>query len=460
MRLSATDRDHDSICALSTAQGLGAISVIRISGPKAAAITRTVAAFLPEHPESHKIYYGLLKDPTTGDAIDEVLIAYFQGGRSFTGEQTCEISCHGSETIVNEILAQLVRAGARPAERGEFTYRAFMNGRIDLVQAESVLALIESRSARASRLALRQLQGAFSVRLKELVDGLTFVLANLEANIDFAAEDIVVTPMTALSSRVEHALSGVRTLLANARQGRIVREGFHVALVGEPNVGKSSLLNALSGESRAIVTAIPGTTRDLVEAELRVGGYRVTLTDTAGLRESEDEVEKIGVARGLARLSEADLVFYVVEAGAGGETLAAAYAERIPWDKTVLLMNKSDLVEDSSASQALRARTMREFAVSAVTGQGLDDLKAWLESLLREQVSEDSTLVSHARHQHGLELVAEALEKTLPLMRADESPDLIALELQTALRALYEILGWTYDDQVMDRVFAEFCLGK
>lgn len=453
-----TDRDQDTICALATAHGLGAISVIRISGTKAVDITRRLAAFLPEKPESHKIYYGILKAPASGEPLDEVLIAYFQAGRSFTGETTCEISCHGSESVVNEILRQLVEAGARPAERGEFTYRAFMSGRIDLVQAESVLAMIESRSPRATRLALRQLQGEFSVRLREILAGVTWVLAQLEANIDFAAEDIVIAGSDTLAQRLCESLEKTKALLAGYNQGRIIRSGYQVALVGRPNAGKSSLLNALAGEERAIVTEIAGTTRDFVEAQLLVEGVRVTLVDTAGLRRTEDTVEKIGVERTLEKMQDVDLVLYVCDAQTGFTDEERPYLGRVPWTKTALVVNKVDLQPEFTQPEAESALSV--LPVSAATHAGLKELLSWLKARLKTEISEDSTLVSNARHYRGLELVRESLEKTLPLVLNEDSPDLIALELQTAIRALYEILGLTFDDQVMDRVFSEFCLGK
>jgi tRNA modification GTPase len=458
MRPSETDRDSDSICALATAHGLGAISVIRISGTKAADITRKLAAFLPEQPESHRIYYGILHAPDTGLPVDEVLISYFQAGRSFTGETTCEISCHGSEAVVNEILRLLVAAGSRPAERGEFTYRAFMHGRIDLVQAESVLALIESRSARASRLALRQLQGEFSRKLNSVLERITWVLAQLEANIDFAAEDIVIAKTPELVRGLEEALTQIRELLAGYKQGKIIRNGYQIALVGRPNAGKSSLLNAIAGEERAIVTPVAGTTRDFVEAQIVCDGVRVTLVDTAGLRLTDDPVETIGVRRTLEKMKEVDAVFYVCDARAGMAADERVFAPQIPWEKTLVLMNKCDLAPEAGAPET--AGELGNKYVSAVTGAGLDELLAWLRMRVRSEVGEDSTLVSNARHFRGLQDVAAGLENTLPLVLNEDSPDLIALELQAALKALYGILGLTYDDQAIDRVFAEFCLGK
>lgn len=455
MRILVTDKD--TICALATAHGIGAISVIRISGEKAAEIVRKVAAFLPHKLESHKIYYGFVNHVDAKTRVDEVLISYFQEGRSFTGEATFEISCHGSDVIVDEVIRQLVLAGARPAKRGEFTYRAFMNGRIDLVQAESVLDLIQSRSPRASQIALRQLRGDFSKQLQIILDSLTWVLANLEANIDFASEDIEIADVSILAERTRVALESVEKLMAGYSQGRMIRSGFHVGLIGRPNVGKSSLLNALTGEERAIVTPVPGTTRDFVEGEFFLEGVRVTVVDTAGLRATDDIVESIGVERSLQKLQEVDLVLYVLDAIEGVTDSDLEFFGKLPWEKTAIALNKVDI---GKLLQVQDVRALTVLPLSAMTGAGLTELRDWLSSRLRTNLAEDSTLMSNSRHFEGLETVAVALRLSLRLLEDGSSPDLIALELQSGLRALHEILGIAFDDQVMDRVFAEFCLGK
>lgn len=456
MRISETDKD--TICALATAHGTGAISVIRISGSKAAQITRRLAAFLPEKPESHKIYYGILRSSDGSRALDEVLLSFFAEGRSFTGEESLEISCHGSEAVVTDVLEELVAAGCRPARRGEFTYRAFMGGRLDLVQAESVLAMVESQSKRAANLALHQLRGELSKRLRLILDRLTGVLAHLEANIDFAAEDIEIAGAAELSARLADVLDNVRELLASYRQGRVLREGYRVALVGRPNAGKSSLLNALAREERAIVTPIAGTTRDFVEAELMVDGVRVTLIDTAGLRLGADPVEKIGVERTLRKMGEVDAVWYVVDGDAGVSAADSEFFSQIPWSRTSVLINKSDLNPVRDFDFEVNPRAV--YRVSATSGHGLAPLMTNLGQELRQELGEDGSIISNARHFALLRTAEESLATSLPLLRNSESPDLIALELGGAITAVHEILGLTFDDQVMDRVFQEFCLGK
>jgi tRNA modification GTPase len=328
------------------------------------------------------------------------------------------------------------------------------------VQAESVLALIESRSNRAAQLALRQLRGELSEKLKKILDRMTWVLANLEANIDFASEDIEVVPGRRLAGAVEEVLSDVRGLMAGYDHGRLIRDGVQIALLGRPNAGKSSLLNALAGEERAIVTPIAGTTRDFVEARLEHEGLNLTLIDTAGLRLTGDAIEKIGVERALQRVKSADLVLYLIDAEAGLSAEDSEFFSSVPWEKTAALVNKIDLRPEASVPAEIRERALACLGVSAATGEGLDELREWLRAKLKKDLAEDSTLLSNARHFEGLKTLEASLAAALPLLTGEDSPDLIALELQSGLKAVYEILGLVYDDQVMDRVFAEFCLGK
>lgn len=448
------ERDKDTICATATAPGQAGLAVVRLSGPDSEDIIRSICTFLPPQLESHRVFYGHLKDPLTDEPIDEVLITYFRAGRSFTGETTFEISCHGSDVITAEILRLLCQNGARLAERGEFTYRAFMSGRIDLVQAESVLDLIQSRTKRASNLAIRQLQGEFSEELRNILNELILVLANLEANIDFSAEDIEVVTTEKLAAATKHLLERTTKLLESFRKGRILRAGFRVALVGAPNVGKSSLLNALLREERAIVTAIPGTTRDLVEGEMTIEGVAVQLVDTAGLRESDDEVERLGMERTRRALDQADHVLWILDATQCGEISSHPLVDHP--GETTLIYNKADLLSAPPAG----FREGVDILLSAKTHEGLGTLKDRLRGRISTELAGDSAVFSNARHFECLGILCKSLEKALTLMVKAESPDFIALELQSGLKALHELLGLDFDDQVMDRVFNEFCIGK
>lgn len=453
-------RDKDTICAPATGPAQGAISVIRISGSNAASITRRLAQFLPEQLESHKIYYGYLRGENDR-VLDEVLVSYFAEGRSFTGESTCEISCHGNQFVVDEILLELVRAGARPAERGEFTYRAFIHGRLDLVQAESVLDVIQSRSHRAAQIALRQLQGNLSQELIQIREDLTWVLANLEANIDFAAEDIVVATDDRLVARAEKIKFSIEHAIAAFEKGRSLKDGLLIVLAGRPNVGKSSLLNRLLGENRAIVSPIAGTTRDTVDGVVQWNGNAVRVVDTAGLRISDDEIEKLGIDRTHEKLAEADLIIYVEE---NFEFLQDGRIEGdLKSEKVVFVLSKSDLLP----LEQKRPRYFHHqgtpfplYEVSSTTGEGLSTLVSELQSRLVASIDHEAQWICNSRQFGLLVKVRDSLADGLTALHNGESPDLVALEFSEALQSIYEVLGLVFDDQVMDRVFSEFCLGK
>ncbi len=476
--MRAFRQDEDTICALSTPAGHGGIGVIRVSGPKALEFGRQLARFVPEQAESHRVYFGKLRRPEDSSVIDEVVVAYFGEGRSFTGQETLELSIHGSPYIVREVLRNLQLVGCRMAEPGEFTYRAFMLGRLDLVQAESVLQLIQSESENSARVALRQLQGGLSDILNSIEDELIWVLAHLEANIDFAQEDIVVAEIDVLVTRVQRVSKRVSELLSSYKRGRIVREGLEVALVGAPNVGKSSLLNAFGGEDRAIVAPIPGTTRDRVDIKRVFNGLVVNFMDTAGLRVTEDPVERLGIEKTLELLPRADWLFWVVD---GPQVWAdKGFSEEGMWPLVenkgtgvCVLVNKIDLlnqgqreqvlgwVKEFLQRQGLELAQERIFLVSATSGEGLKSVESFLGSIVGESFLENSAAITQARHFELLTRTLKGLESGLAqLVDTAASPEFVVFELQEALFSLQEILGKRFDDQVMDRVFKEFCLGK
>ncbi|MEZ4870987.1 MAG: tRNA uridine-5-carboxymethylaminomethyl(34) synthesis GTPase MnmE [Bdellovibrionales bacterium] len=337
------ERDHDTICAVATAPGVGGIAVIRLSGSIADQVIRKSCPFIPNPTESHRVYYGFLIDPISSEEVDEVLVTYFQKGKSFTNEETYEISCHGGQVVSQNILDILIQSGARLAEPGEFTYRAFMSGRIDLVQAESVLQLIDSQSKKSARLSLRQLKGQLSNQLRVIETEMTEILAHLEANIDFAAEDIEIKSNLYLSEKASAIETQLAELLKTYQQGRIINSGLKVALIGLPNVGKSSLMNTLVGEERAIVTDVPGTTRDIVESRTLINGVVVEFVDTAGLRSTEDKVEKLGIQRTQVALREADLVFVVVDLACPALP-ELQYFDGLDDQQFILVGNKLDLL--------------------------------------------------------------------------------------------------------------------
>ena len=458
------ERDQDTIFALATPPGHSGIAVIRVSGPQTLEFVSKNARFLksPDKKiETHKAYFGNFRASESEEVIDEILLTYFAEGRSFTGQESIEISCHGSPVVISKISEELLLSGCRLAEKGEFTYRAFMNGRMDLVQAESVLSLIESKSSSSARMSTRQLQGELSKIFHQLEDDLTWVLAHMEAGIDFSTEDIDPYDPKELLAVTNRSLVKVKELLSSYRSGRVIQEGFKIALVGATNVGKSSLLNALTQKDHAIVTDIEGTTRDLVHAQISVEGVSVQLTDTAGLRETEDKVEKIGIEKTKNAIQESDLIFWVVDLSRSLEKTELEVLDFLEKENTVLILNKKDERKKSLSEFAdLKASVASSIEVSAKTGEGLEQIQSVIQERVNDLLIEDSPVVSNARHFEKLQVVQAGIEKTNQLLGEDASPDFISFELQCSLLAVKELLGKTYDDQVMDRVFQEFCIGK
>lgn len=467
------DRDNRTICAVSTPAGLGGISVIRISGSDCLPIVRRLCAFLPDNPDSHRVYYGILKDPLSERPLDEVLVTWFAAGRSFTGEPTAEISCHGNPIICKDIIDRLIENGALPADRGEFTYRAFMNDRIDLVQAESVLALIESRSSSAARLALRQLQGDLSNRIDDLEQNLTWCLAHIEAGIDFSTEGLDVVDPSVLRNRLRSLETDLRELVDSFRSGRLLKDGLRIALIGRPNVGKSSLLNNLLQEDRAIVTEIPGTTRDVVEGETLFDGKRFVFLDTAGLREAGDRVEKIGIERSRKAMGEADLVVFVIDGTEGLTADDRSLASEIEAKRAILLVNKMDLVPEEGRRAVVESLGNGKifhnsgslsdemvFFASALDRKAREQLLGSLARRFDIEKAELSAVLSSARHYERLSMALVNVTAAGQGLEDGVGAEFVALELKEALIAIQETLGKRFDDQIMDRVFKEFCIGK
>lgn len=469
----------ETIAAIATPPGAGGIGIVRISGAEAFAIGLRLFraadhAYHDTPPPSHLLTYGHAVDAATGETVDEVLAAFMRAPRTYTREDVVELHAHGGPLVLQRILALALAVGARSARPGEMTLRAFLNGRLDLAQAEAVMALINAESDAGRRLALRQLQGALSQRIAAARAGAADALTRIEASIDFPEEEVPEPERGELGALVTDSLDEVRRLLAGAGRGRILREGLRVAIVGRPNVGKSSLLNALLRTERAIVTPIAGTTRDTVEERASLGGVALHLVDTAGLAPSEDPIERIGVERSRAAARASDLLLFVLDASAPLDDLdmraaaelaalrAESAAETVTQAPVLVALNKADLTAVVSERAAAALWPGAGIVhTSAVAPNGTEALEqAMLDVVLAGQASGADALVSSARHADALRRAADQLAAALEALDTSIPLDLVSIDLRAALDALGEITGETASDDLLDRIFAEFCIGK
>lgn len=464
----------DTIAAIATPPGVGGIGIVRMSGPLAFAVGLHI--FRPAHPlavgespPSHQLVYGHIVDPSNDTVIDEALAVFMRAPRTYTREDVVEISAHGSPLALRRILEVALAAGARAAQPGEMTLRAFLNGRIDLAQAEAVMALINAETDAGHRLALRQLQGELSAEVASARRQAMEALIRIEASIDFPEEEVPSPDPAELAALIAGSREGIERLLAGADRGRVLREGLRIALVGRPNVGKSSLLNALLRAERAIVTPVAGTTRDTVEERALIGGIAVQLVDTAGLAPTENLVERIGVERSRAAAQAADLLLLTLD---GSEPLTPldeavatelrALAQGAAARPAILVLNKEDLPQQLSheAVQALWPDAPM-VATSTVTGIGLAALEGQIAAMaLGGAAQTGDVLVTSARHKDALRRGLEHIQAASATL-ADALPlDFVAIDLRAALEALGEITGETATADLLDRIFAEFCIGK
>jgi len=462
----------DTIVAVSTAPGRGAIGIVRMSGPESVSIAAVCikparGKMLPQ--ESHRLTYGRVVDPWSGDALDEVLVAVMRAPRTYTREDIVEVHCHGGPAAQRAVLRLLVHLGARIAEPGEFTRRAFLNGRIDLTQAESVAGIVAARSSGALRASLRLLEGGLSQRLRSVRRELVSQLAAIEATMDFADEDVDELDWAALAEGLGAAQSALEKLLRTSFLGKALEQGVRTAIVGRPNVGKSSLLNALLMRERAIVSDLPGTTRDTVEEQMEIGGIPIHLVDTAGVRSGGDHVERLGVERSLRAMEQADLVLAVFDLSMEWSSADAKLVKRLSPGRTIIVGSKKDLraEEETQALLSQVARVSRTeawpiCAVSSLTGEGLDKL----QDLITKVVSGDEGVhledpILATERQRGL--VEEALASTIAAGerasgRRDE--ELICEDIRSAVQALGMMTGDDLTTDLLDEIFSRFCLGK
>ncbi|WP_411876551.1 tRNA uridine-5-carboxymethylaminomethyl(34) synthesis GTPase MnmE [Vulcanococcus limneticus] len=459
----------DTIAAVATAvaAGAGSVAIVRLSGPQAEAIGRRLFVAPGQQCwESHRVLYGHVVDPATGERVDEALLLLMKAPRSFTREDVVELHCHGGLICVQRVLELVLAAGARRAGAGEFSQRAFLNGRLDLTRAEAVSELVTARSRRAAQLAMAGLDGGLQRRIGGLRERLLDQLAELEARVDFE-EDLPPLDAAAVVAELEAVRGALLQLVADAQRGQLLREGLKVAIVGRPNVGKSSLLNRLSRTERAIVTDLPGTTRDLVESELVIQGVPLTLLDTAGIRATDDRVEQLGIARSRAALAAADVVLLLFDLEAGWTAGDQELREQVPPGVPLLVVgNKADLAgglagpagEEPTAPAA--APAVADACISALSGAGQEHLE---QALLRRcgHGGDQGLQVALNRRQHDLAAAAAAaLARSLEAAQQQLPWDFWTIDLRAAARALGEITGEEINEAVLDRVFARFCIGK
>ena len=459
---------EDTIAAISTPLGEGGIGIVRVSGTGAADIAGKIfraGSKINFLNENRKLIYGHIVDEKGVD-LDEVLLCYMKGPHTYTREDIVEIHCHGGIVPMRKVLEQVLARGARLAQPGDFSKRAFLNGRLDLAQAESVIDIIRSKTDRSLSLAVSQLKGNLSKKITELQNKILGLLARVEANIDFPEEDLEENAGEAIVQEGEKVLKEFEEMISSADTGRVYREGISTVIIGNTNVGKSSLLNALLRENRAIVTDIPGTTRDLIEEVINIRGIPLRIIDTAGLRETIDFVEKIGVEKTRETINRADLVLVVLDAVRGLDDEDRAILELIKEKKALILINKVDVeeakirIKESDVRKLVRERPV--LWISALKGTGIDRLeKEIFEMVTGGRVTgSDTVLVANIRHKEVLERSARHLQEAITGARQALPVDIVAIDLREAWEALGEITGSTATEDLLDRIFEDFCIGK
>ncbi|MGA9566775.1 MAG: tRNA uridine-5-carboxymethylaminomethyl(34) synthesis GTPase MnmE [Candidatus Korobacteraceae bacterium] len=455
----------DTIVAIATPPGRGGIGVVRLSGSEATAIAKPMLrlAHAQELQPNHA-HFAELIDPATSDRIDEVVVTFFAKPHSYTTDDVVEISCHGSPVVLRHVVEMALTRGARLADPGEFTMRAFLNGRIDLTQAEAVRDLIDSQTLYQAQVAARQLEGALSKRLQPIKQKLVDLIAIMEAGIDFAEDDISVIPDEQILDRIAEVHAPLEQLLASFTYGKVVHEGLTLAIVGRPNVGKSSLFNRLVEHERAIVTATPGTTRDLVSETVSIGGIPVRLVDTAGIRDALDEAESIGVRKSLEALADADIVLVVLDASHPAHDDAARRRDTelislVTRRLAIVVQNKIDAI---ATVPFMPDGGLMVVMTSAKTGQGIDQLRSKILHLAGGDGSSqpETGFLTNVRHQKLVQASIAALDKAAAAVPVKTPHEMLLMDLYSALRPLDEITGATTADDILNLIFSSFCIGK
>jgi tRNA modification GTPase len=453
---------EDTIAAVSTPRGEGGIAIIRISGTDSLRILDSL--YRPSRNggfDSHRFYYGAVIEPDTGATLDEVMSVYMKAPKTFTREDVVEIHCHGGTLVVQLVLSAVLSSGARLAEPGEFTKRAFLNGRVDLVQAEATINIIRAKTAAAAFLAQSHREGFLSSKINEIRDSLCHILALLEAYIDFPDEDLGDANIALVQDLTSTALSKSCHLLGTYQEGRVLRDGVSVIIAGKPNAGKSSLLNALLSEKRAIVTSVPGTTRDIIEEVVNIRGLPVTLLDTAGICVSDDPVEQEGIHRARVRIPSADLVIILLDGSRPFDQDDFLSFEAVGSTPHLTVINKSDLLPQLVMPESFPLE--QPHFISTATGEGVESLRDKIADLFlhgRLTDNRDLALISEARHRDALQKVVDSLSRFMVAFVDASSFELLTIDLRDALDGLGQITGQTTPDDILGLIFDKFCIGK
>jgi len=467
-----TFQSQDTICAIATANGIGAIGLIRVSGDKSLEIVSSIFSKDLQNRTTHTAHFGTIQNKEK-ELIDEVLVTIFHQGKSFTGEESAEIACHGSPYIQQQVMQLLLQNGCRLANPGEFTMRAFANGKMDLSQAEAVADLIASQSRNAHNIALKQMRGGFSNELKDIREKLMNFASLIELELDFGEEDVQFADRTQLNKMVDDVVIYIGRLIQSFELGNAIKNGVPVAIVGAPNTGKSTLLNTLLGEERAIVSNIEGTTRDVIEETININGILFRLIDTAGIREGAETVEAMGIERSLEKIKMAEIVIVMSDYSESGSqveghlsmdtTTAATWVnqlqEEYPEKNFVLIGNKADLRSTSAA--ALSINDLKFITISAKQKEGIEDLKTWMETAVIGNFDlQNETIVSNVRHHDALTKTLTSLQKAKTGLVENVTSDFVAMDIRQAMYDLGTITGDISTDDLLGNIFSKFCIGK
>ena len=448
---------NDTICAIATLVGESSINVIRVSGNKSLEIVNRIFDKDLSKKESHTITYGFIMDKN--EQVDEVLVSYFKSPKSFTTEDTVEINTHGGKTCVNKIMELLLSNGCRLAEPGEFTKRAFLNGRIDLIEAESVADMIDSKTDAARKMSMRGINHELSNKINDLRSNILTLIANIEVNIDYPEyEDAVVVTKELVDEKVKYIEDKIKELLDNSRNGLIIKNGINIAIVGKPNVGKSSILNELLGEEKAIVTDVKGTTRDIVEGSITINGIEVNFFDTAGIRETNEVVESIGIEKSIKKINESDLILFVVDSSNDFDKEDEEVLDKVKNKKVLVVYNKIDLGKNKNSK-------LNKFDSIEITTKEKNNIKLLKDKIveifdLDDITNSDYTYISNARQIGLLNNCLNIIKDIKKELKNDTPVDLMEINIKLLWETLGEITGSVYKDDLLDEIFSKFCLGK